>query len=190
MKKGIILIISFIVSCSFFSKKEIDINSSRLDKPLKIIYKEKGNDSTYLYLCFPKRITMNNVLKTTKVLDFHLGHYQNTKDQRHYRTYKYNKKLLLDINLDSGKKKSFSFDIYYGYLMKLKNSKLLELLINTEKTQQLGNLEVYNIKTTKDIKNWALSKINDSIKGQLHFKLYNKEKGFFYKSLDIELFED
>ncbi|WP_438711839.1 hypothetical protein ACSTS3_04620 [Aquimarina muelleri] len=74
--------------------------------------------------------------------------------------------------------------------IKLSNLKLDSLIDNKTIVQKYRNLKIYNIPVNKNLKKWAISKIKDSIKGKIHFKLHNKEKGFFYKSLDIELFED
>jgi hypothetical protein len=192
MNKMIILLFCIFLACSSTFKKKLEITTKKLDLPLKILHMNKGNDSTYIFLCFPKTIVYDNHYDiTNELIRFNVNYYPVGTNSRDFRTYKYyNNKLnpVRSFNLEN--KKRDSFDIFYGYSIRISNIKLDSLISNQKIIQSIGNYSVYDVSISKSIKNWALSKINDSIKGQLHFKLYNKEKGFFYKSLDIELFED
>ncbi|WP_103867618.1 MULTISPECIES: hypothetical protein [Aquimarina] len=187
----ILIIISFLVSCTSNSQNEIEIITKKTDLPLKILFGTKKTDSTYIYLCFPKRIIYNNKTSLLNKLNrYNINLNQVGTNSRDYRWYRYKDSLIYPDSFQIEPFEKDSIDFYYGYSLKLSNFQL-DSLINSKKiTQIYGKLKVYDIPISDDVEKWASSKINDSIKGQLHFKLHNKEKGFFYKSLDIELFDD
>ncbi|WP_438710230.1 hypothetical protein ACSTS3_14160 [Aquimarina muelleri] len=192
MNKIIILLITLIlINCNTNSKKEIELTTKKLDLPLKILYDKKGNDSTSIFLCFPKTIAYNNPTSQLHLIErYNINQHQVGLNNRHYRRYMYKDSLVYAESFKVKPLEKGFVDFYYGYLLKVSNTKLDSLTGGQKQIQQKGNLKIFNIPISKEIKKWAISKINDSIKGQLHFSLHNKEKGFFYKSLDIELFED
>jgi hypothetical protein len=192
MNKISILLISFIlVSCNSVSQTEIELQTQKLDFPLKLLFDKKGKDSTDLYLCFPKKIIYNNKSKVSnKISRYNINVHPIGKNSKDYRIYKFEDSLIYAKSFRVNPLEKGFLNIYYGYLVKVNNQKLDSVLKKHNYNQLIGENKVYDISATKELKKWVISKINDSIKGQLHFKLHNKEKGFFYKSLDIDLFED
>ncbi len=178
------------ICCTSNSQNELEIIAKKLDLPIKLLVGTKKEDSTYTYLCFPKRILYNNSTSIfNEVSRYNVNKHQVGTNTRDYRWYKYSDSLVYPKGFEIKPLQKDSIDFYFGYSLKLPNSRLDSLIFNKKISQIYGKLKVYNILADENLKKWALSKINDSIKGQLHFKLYNEDKGFYYKSLDIELFE-
>ncbi|WP_234859229.1 hypothetical protein [Aquimarina aquimarini] len=186
------IIIIVLISCSSTNvQNDIIISQKKLNQPLKLIHNSKENDSSYVYLCFPKTISIKSSNNIESVIhNYHVGQHYKGIDLLHYKTYEYSDKLITkkDVNLSKGKK--VTLNLYYGYLLKISNQKLDMLIKNKKETQVLQKFNVYDISIDNTIKKWVNKQISDSLKGKLHFSLHNKEKGFFYKSLDIELFDD
>ncbi|WP_062055798.1 hypothetical protein [Aquimarina longa] len=194
MKKTIYFIFIYIIliACgSTSAQNDVAILQKRTNLPLKLIYNSQENDSSYIYLCFPKKIYIENQPNIkNKIHNYHVGQHHKNIDILHYKTYEYTNKLIIkkDITLNNNETKTFI--LYHGYLLKVLNEKLDVFIKNKKESQILQGFSVYDIYINDTIKKWAISKISDSLKGKLHFSLHNKEKGFFYKSLDIELFDD
>ncbi|WP_148639246.1 hypothetical protein [Aquimarina longa] len=189
MNKIVLLTALFLVTCRSNSQKEIEFTTKKLDLPLKILHGTKKEDSTFIYLCFPKTIIINNPTKYPLKIDrYKVGLHPKGINYRHYRIFKYKDSLYYENEFLVKPMTKDSFNTYYGYQIKLKNE-ILDSLINN-KVQEISKFKIYNIPINNNSKKWAISKISDSLKGKLHFSLHNKEKGFFYKSLDIELFDD
>ncbi|WP_438711139.1 hypothetical protein ACSTS3_21645 [Aquimarina muelleri] len=156
-----------------------------------MVFDKFGKDSTYLYLCFPKTIIYDNKTDALHLVErYSVDRHHSGRNLRDYRLYRFRDSLIYPKKFKIPPYQKDSFNIYYGYLLKIDNLILNNLLDKSLSPQSKGENKVYDIPINTAIKKWAISKVNDSIKGKIHFKLHNKEKGFFYKSLDIELFED
>ncbi|WP_438711840.1 hypothetical protein ACSTS3_04625 [Aquimarina muelleri] len=192
IKKLSLLFLIIINSCgSIQPNNEISLSQKQLKQPLKLVYNSKLNDSSFVYLGFPKTILINNKKsENISIENYHVGQHPKGIDILHYKTYKYNKKLQFKKKITVKPNEKSKLDLYYCYLLKVENKKIDSLINLENEIQIVSGYKVYNIQPNKTVKDWIFKQINDSLKGKLHFSLYSKEKGFFYKSLDIELFED
>ncbi|WP_438712295.1 hypothetical protein ACSTS3_07920 [Aquimarina muelleri] len=192
MIQRLILITLVCFSCSSqIIEQKIEIETKKTLLPLKLMLGYKNDNPINVFLCFPKEIIINNPTKyTLKVDRYKVGLHPKGINYRYYRIFKFKDSLFYENEFSIKPKTKDSFYVYYGYKINLNNKILDTLIKSNSKVQEISKFKIHNIPISKEIKKWAISKINDSIKGQLHFSLHNKEKGFFYKSLDIELFED
>jgi hypothetical protein len=193
MNKIIILLtLSMLISCSSNSQNDIELTVKKLDLPVKLFYRGAIKDSSYIYLCFPKKIVFNNNASIlNKVKGFKLNYYTGSSNNRYFPTYKFEDSLVYAKGFDIIPFTKDSLNIYYGYRLKESNSKLDSLITDKIPVQKKADWLIYNLPISQELKKWANLKVTDSmLKTQLHFFLSNKKDGFYYKSLDIELFED
>ncbi len=195
MKKIIYFTLLLIIACSSKKDQEVFLASqSNLHQPYKLMLNYKSIDSSYIYICFPKKINfINQTPYIAQITNITIGKSPRGTSTRDYKVFSFIDKLESKHNIIDQKisqNENRSFNIYYSYLLKISNKKLDSLINNSEEIQKYQRFPVYNINLAKKDKEWVSKTILNKYKGQLHFSLHNKEKGFFYKSLDIELFED
>ena len=190
-------IIIFIIFCTFincgsFSQNKVEFTAKKIDLPIKIFYRGNIKDSAFINLCFPKKIVYENKASTSiKLSRYNLNQNEVGINNRYYPTYKFDDSLVYAKGFRIEAFKKDSLDIYYGFRLKEHRSKLDSLLKGKTPVQKKADWLIYDIPITPQLKEWANHIITDSMmKARLNFKLHSKEKGFFYKSLDIELFED
>ena len=166
MIRNLVFFLTVIVfSCSSLGEN-INITQHSLNKPLKLVLNNRFKDSSYIYLCFPKTIQIENSGKTKNMIhNFHLGKHHKGNSAKYYKAYEYDKKLTPKIKRFIEKERKLSIQIYYGYLLKISNHRLDTFIKNKTENQILQGFKVYDIPINNTVKKWALSKINDSIKG-------------------------
>ena len=144
MKRIVYFVILILISCrSANTKNDIVITQKKLDKPLKLVYNSKENDSSYIYLCFPKMINIDNQTNKKNIIEnFHVGQHHKGINVLHYKAYEYTDKLKIKRDITFDKNEKTTFNLYYGYLLKIPNTMFDSLTGSQKEKQILPNFEI------------------------------------------------
>ena len=191
MKKSIYF---FTLSILFISCKTANQNVictlDTLEIPVKLLEAQIKQDSTYVTLMIPKKLTVKNNYRNrirlslaNLSIDEHGG-----GNGAKYRIYGVNDSLntpLYQINFKRNQKKEYS--IYLGYTLKIDNTEKEIILKNATFSQKRQGKNIYDIGFMKEVNYYLQQKIPDSIKGYLTSTFYNNEiNGYFKEAVQVK----
>ena len=98
MIRNLVFFLTVIVfSCSSLGEN-INITQHSLNKPLKLVLNNRFKDSSYIYLCFPKTIQIENSGKTKNMIhNFDLGKHHKGNSAKYYKADEHDKRLTPQI---------------------------------------------------------------------------------------------